>query len=90
MTGREFHVTGSDGKRYPGRYLPKEDRDYLFGRSHYLKHDHGLSVRQIREQLLYDHGITRSVGSIAAYLARPCEECSGGQKYAPEQSGGAA
>ena len=72
----EHPVWGIDGKRYPGRYAPQEVRDYLFGRTHYLRHDDGLSVRQIVAALA-DEGHRRSVGWVAGILREPCVMCSG-------------
>ena len=77
-------VTGIDGKDYPGRYAPKEVRDYVFGRAHYLKHEEGMSVRGIAAALA-DEGHKRSVGSVAAYLKEPCIHCSGGSHDSAEQ-----
>lgn len=82
-------ITGMDGKLYPRGPLTPSDRDYVIGRVHYLSHDLGLSVREIREYLLYNHALRRSVGSVAAYLREPCVKCSGGRDATPEQSGGA-
>ena len=82
----EHPVVGLDGKRYP-RYDPQEVRDYIFGRSHWLRHEEGLSVRQI-VRALADEGHRRSVGSVAAYLKAPCTKCSGEAKVSPEHQGG--
>jgi hypothetical protein len=67
-------VTGLDGKTYPRFQLSADDRDFLIATCHQLAHDHGLSVRAVK-QFLGERGMPRSVGSIVAYLARPCEMC---------------
>lgn len=77
-------VRGIDGKMYP-RPADPEVRDYIFGRSHYLRHEEGLSVRQI-VRALAEEGHRRSVGSVAAYLKDPCEWCSGDASESPEHS----
>lgn len=90
MTTDEHPVHGIDGKRYPGRYAPKEVRDYLFGRAHYLRHEEGLSIRGI-QAALSDEGYRRSVGWVAGILREPCVKCSGDQPATPEHlSGGSA
>lgn len=88
LDNRQPAVLGIDGKVYPCRLSP-ELREYVFGRCHYLAHVEHMSIRRIREQLLYDHRIARSVGSIAADLKHPCEVCSGAANGAPEQKAGA-
>jgi len=77
-------TVGLDGKTYPRFRLTAEEADFVVGRCHYLAHDEGLSVRQIAKRLYDDHGLRRAVGTIAGYLAQPCEKCSGGQTAAPE------
>jgi hypothetical protein len=69
-------VTGLDGKTYPRFQLSTDDRDFLIAACHHLAHDQGLSVRRIK-QFLQEHGVPRSVGSIADYLAHPCDKCPG-------------
>ena len=73
----EHRVLGCDGKWYPYHPLTGEDRSYLIGHAHFLKHAEGLSVRQIVAALAIE-GIRRSVGSVSSYLtAYQCEDCSG-------------
>jgi hypothetical protein len=67
-------VIGVDGKVYPRFQLSADDRDFLIAACHYLAHDRGLSVRGIK-QFLSEHGVPRSIGSIAAYLAQQCDKC---------------
>jgi hypothetical protein len=67
-------VTGVDGKTYPRFQLSTDDRDFLVAACHHLAHHQGLSVRAIK-QILGECGVPRSVGSIADYLAHPCDEC---------------
>jgi hypothetical protein len=67
-------VAGLDGKRYPRFQLSANDRDFLIAACHQLAPDQGLSVRSIK-QYLGERGVPRSVGSIAAYLAQPCDKC---------------
>jgi hypothetical protein len=66
-------VTGLDGKTYPRFQLSAEDRDHLIEVCHDLARQ-GMSVRRIK-QVLADHGLPRSVGSIVGYLGRTCEKC---------------
>jgi len=79
---------GLDGKTYPSGPLSTEDRAFVVGRVHYLRHDESLSVRQIVRRLADEHGLRRSVGSVSAYLAEPCihPDCSGEQNGSPEHS----
>ncbi|MBI0294471.1 hypothetical protein JBE04_08245 [Streptomyces sp. PRKS01-29] len=67
-------VLGLDGKTYPPR-LSVDDRRFLFGRVHYLSHDERLSVRQIIDRLIADHGVQRSVGWVSSTLRKPCTAC---------------
>jgi hypothetical protein len=69
-------VTGVDGKVYPGWTLSADDRDFIIATCHHLAHDLGYSQRRIK-QFFDERGVPRSAGSIAAYLARPCEGCAG-------------
>lgn len=79
-----LRLTGIDGKEYPRRPLPTSERDLLIGHCHWLKHDLGLSVRGVRDHLLYNYNLRRSVGSISAYLSDPCVQCSGVAHESPE------
>lgn len=79
-------IHGIDGKKYPRHPLATSERDYLIGHCHWLKHDLGMSVRAIREHLLYNFNLRRSVGSISAYLSDCCTECSGAPSHSPEHS----
>ncbi|MFH8369159.1 hypothetical protein [Streptomyces sp. NPDC018031] len=67
-------VLGMDGKTYPPR-LSDDDRRFLAGRVHCLRHDEGLSVRQIIDRLIADHGVQRSVGWVSSTLGKPCVAC---------------
>lgn len=85
------YVLGIDGKRYPSRWMGRPERLGLIALVHDLHHEHGLSVRQIKGTISDQHGLTRSVGSISAYLNEwQCWRCSGDEVAAPEQVGGAA
>jgi hypothetical protein len=81
----EHRITGTDGKSSP-RFAPAEDRDYvsMSGQTHYLRHDEGMSVRQIVKTLQAEE-VRRPVGSVAGYLKDPWEECSGVANESPEQ-----
>lgn len=81
-----IRVTGNDGKQYPRHPLATPERDSVIGHCHWLKHDLGLSVRAIRDHLLYNYNLRRSVGSISAYLSERCTECSGVPSDPPEHS----
>lgn len=81
-------IHGLDGKHYP-RSVTSEIRNYVFGRSHWLRHEEGLSIRGIVATLAAE-GHQRSVGSVAGYLKQPCIKCSGGANRPPEHRGGGA
>ncbi|EFL01622.1 predicted protein [Streptomyces sp. SPB78] len=67
-------VLGLDGKTYPGS-VSGEERIWLRGRVHYLRHAESLSVRQIAARLQDEHGVRRSVGWVHDALQRPCTHC---------------
>lgn len=83
-------VRGIDGKLYRSRPRTSEDRERLILECHRLAH-RGMSIRQIREALLYSYCARASVGAVAGYLRDwRCSRCSGAANAAPEQKGGAA
>lgn len=69
-------VIGVDGKTYPPRRMSVTDREFLRGRVHCLSHDENLSVRQIIDRLITDHGVQRSVGWVFDVLRNyHCSAC---------------
>jgi hypothetical protein len=70
-------ITGLDGKTYPGSPLTADERNYLIGRTHYLHHHDGLSIRKIAAVIEAEAGLRRSVGTISTYLKYECTLCSG-------------
>lgn len=73
-----MRVLGTDGKTYPDRWLSADDRAFLTGRVHHLRHAEDLSVRQIIARIQTDHSVRRSVGWVAGVLKDwRCDHCSG-------------
>lgn len=72
---------GADSKLYPAHPLGEAERARARGLAHAAVCRDGLSVRQAQRVMLEQHGLRRSVGSIARDLKLfTCEYCesSGG------------
>lgn len=67
---------GADSKLYPARPLMHEQRNRARWLAHNLVHRDGLSVRQAQRVMAAQHGIRRSVGTIARNLVLfACPQC---------------
>jgi hypothetical protein len=73
------YLVGIDGRLHPARLHDANTRAYFHERCHQLRHDHGLTYRQIIAAFA-DEGLKISFGSVSNLLRRPCASCSGGDQ----------